>query len=368
VAVDQLDGLVVYTVEELYQYLRDQAPPETAAAHKALAQKCMNIGAYDHAKEHLDACKNDAAFMPTSEGKAVEQMLRNAEVMIKAKGAQDMKQQVVIAEHDNRWNEALKLVHDIDEKYKDDVIRKAIGFDLLAARAAKGRDQYFQRAVALDVFKVMENLIQDKAREKIPPATATDQPKGGAAAVGTLSAARNWVNKDLVKQLWDKVAKDMGFDEKTASEENRKYWESRTVRSVRKSSYGTGSFIVVKKAAAGPKGGGASDPPKRRPPNSNSGGSKGGKGNVPDKPKAPDKPMTEEEWWESVGPSDRTRWLTALFAETSGYFEILRTDQIPCQGCGGQGFNKSTASNGDEEQHFCVQCNGIGVVKSVSYR
>jgi hypothetical protein len=296
-------------------------------------------------------------------------MLKNAEVMIKAKGAQDMKQQVVIAGHDNRWNDARDLVKAIDEKYKDDVIRKAIGFDLLAARTAKGRDQYFQRAVALDVFKQMENLIESKSREKIPPATSTNDPKGGAAAVGTLSAARNWVNKDLVKLLWDKVAKDLSLD----SDELKKYWESRTVRSVRKGSYGTGSFIVVKKAAAGPnnKGGGASDPPRRKPPGAGSGSGSGkgsGKSNTPDKPKAPDKPMTEEEWWESVGPPDRTRWLTALFAETSGYFEILRTDQTPCQGCGGLGFNKSTASNGDEEQHFCVQCNGIGVFKSVSYR
>ena len=78
--------------------------------------------------------------------------------------------------------------------------------------------------------------------------------------------------------------------------------------------------------------------------------------------------MTEEEWWESVGPSDRARWMTALFVETSGYFEIVRPEQTPCKDCGGLGFKKSTAANGDEEQQFCVQCNGIGVFKSVTYR
>jgi hypothetical protein len=362
-----IDGLLVYDVEALYQQIRDEKPPETPAAHKALAQRCMNIGAYEHAKEHLLACKADDAFMQTSEGKAVEQMLRNAEVMIKAKGAQDMKQQVIIAEHDNNWNGARDLVKAIDEKYKDDVIRKAIGFDLLAARCAKGRDQYFQRAVALDVFKVMEKLIEDKAREKVPPLSSTEAPKSGAAGAGTLSAARNWANKDLVKALWDRVAGDM----KLEAEELKNYWEHRTVTSARIAKYGTGSFIVVKKAASGPKGGGggAPDAPKRRPPGQSGGSSgKGGKSNVPTPQKAADKPLTDEEWWESVGPTDRTRWLMAYFVETSGYFTILRTEQTPCPGCGGLGFNKSTASNGDEEQHFCVQCNGIGVFKSVTFK
>jgi hypothetical protein len=360
-----IDGLLVYTPEELYQQLRDANPPDTPAAHKALAQKCMNIGAYDHAKQHLEACKADDAFMQTAEGKAVEQMLRNAEIMIKAKDAQDMKQQVVIAGHDNRWNDAAKIVKDIGDKYKDDVIRKAIGYDLLVARTTKGRDMYFQRAVALDVFKRMDELITEKAREKLVPPDPS-APKSTAGA-GTLAAARNWANKDLMKALWDKVSKDTGL---TDAEELKKYWEGRTVRSARKAGYGTGSFIVVKKQATAPKTGGTQEPPKRRPPGQSSGekNSKSGKSNVPEKPKAADKPMTDEEWWESVNPSDRARWLTAYVAETCGYFEILRTDQMPCQGCGGLGYIKSTASNGDEEQHFCVQCNGIGVVKTVTYR
>jgi hypothetical protein len=357
----RIDGLLVYKVEDLYQKIRDENPPQTPAAHKNLAQRCMNIGAYEHAREHLTACKADDAFMQTSEGKAVEQMLRNAEVMIKAQDAQVMKQQALVAGHDNRWNDARKIVNDIGEKYKDDVIRKAIGYDMLVARTMKGRETYFQKAVAMDFFKQMDALIQDKSREKIPLASSTEKPQGGAAGQGTMAAATQWADKDLAKAAWEKVGKDMGLE----PDELQKFWEHRTLKQVRRATYGTGTFVVVKKNA-GAKGG-QPEQPRRRPPSD--GGNRGGKSSQPVKPKAQDKPPSPEEWWENnVTPPDRARWLTAWFVERSGYFEVISTTQTPCQGCGGAGFNKSSSSDGSEEQHFCPQCNGIGVFKSVTYR
>lgn len=358
-----IDGLVIYTVEELYQKILDDARPETAAAHKALAQRCMNIGAYDHAKQHLEACKADDAFMATVEGHAVEPMLRQAELMIRAKGAADLVQQIKQAQNAARWNDALKLLNQIDTEYKDEQIRKAIGFDLLEARVVKGRDTYFQRAIALDVYKVLDQLTDKKAREQKPlrPDAAGTAPGAGVAAQGSIAAARQWANRELSAQLWEKVGTDLGL----TKEELEKYWKVRSVKNIRRASYGTGSFIMVKKAAApGAKPGGDA-PQRRRPPSSDK--DKGGK-NVPDKPVAVEKPLTEEQWWETRAASEKGNWLTAYYVETSGYFDVVRADEVNCDQCGGTGKITSTGTDGGESSTFCKKCNEAGRFRTVNYR
>jgi hypothetical protein len=354
----QIDGLVVYSVEDLYQNIRNANPPETAAAHKQMAQRCMNIGAYDHAKEHLNAAKADAAFLDTAEGHTVEPMLRQAELMIRAKGASDLVQQIRQAQNGTRWNEALKLLNQLDTEYKDEQIRKAIGFDMLEARIVKGRDTYFQRQIALDVYKVLESLTEKKAREQKPLRQDAANAPSGAAAQGSLAAARQWANRELDAQLWEKVAADLGLNK----DELEKYWKDRSVKNVRRVNYGTGSFIVVKKATTGTK---TNEPPRRRPaPDDRRSGGK----NVPDKPAAVEKPLTEEQWWEKVSGNDKRNWLIAYFVETSNRFEILRTDEPNCESCGGKGKIESTGTDGNTSSTFCRVCNEAGRFRTVSYR
>jgi hypothetical protein len=358
----KIDGLLVFNVEDLYQHIRDQNPPETAAAHKAMAQRCMNIGAYEHAKEHLLAASADEAFKGTAEGRAIDAMLRQAELMIRAKGASDLVQQIKRAQSGQKWNDALKLLNQIDAEYKDEQIRKAISFDLLEARVVKGRDTYFQRQIALDAYKVLESLTEKKAREQKPlrPDAATAAPTG-AAAQGSLAAARQWANRELSAQLWEKVGQDLGL----TKEELEKYWKDRSVKNVRRVSYGTGSFIVVKKAAAAGGKPGGSEPPRRRPPGSDK--DKGGK-NVPDKPQTVEKPLTDEQWWETRNNSDRRNWLIAYYVETSGYFDIVRADEPNCEQCGGTGKITSTGTDGNQSSTFCKICNEAGRFRFVSYR
>jgi hypothetical protein len=355
-----IDGLVVYEVEELYQKIRNENPPETAYAHKAMAQRCMNIGAYEHAREHLQAAKADAAFMETAEGHAVDPMLRQAELMIRAKGASDLVHQIKLAQNGQKWNEALKLLNQIDKEYKDEQIRKAISFDLLEARVVKGRDTYFQRQIALDTYRVLEDLTTKKAREQKPlrPDAAGASP--GAAAQGSLAAARQWANRELDAQLWKQVEDDLGL----TKEEVEKYWPNRSVKNVRRASYGTGSFIVVKKPAAAGKAAG-NEPVRRRPPGSDK--DRGGK-NVPDKPSQVEKPLTEEQWWESRNASDRRNWLIAYFVETSNRFLVQSAIEANCDDCGGTGQIKSTSTAGEDSSTFCKRCNGGMRFRTVSYR
>lgn len=356
----QIDGLLVYTEEELYQRMRDENPPESGAAHKALAQRCLNIGNYGRAKEHILAAKADEAFRETIEGKVLDAMLRVAEVMLRAEGAQELVRQIKFAQNQSRHNDALKLLNQIDAEYKDEAIRKAINFENLESRVVKARETYFKKHLALQLFRTLDKLIADKAKERKPLREDPDAPRG-AAATGSLAAARQWANRELDNQLWDKLAADLGLKR----EEMEEFWKNRTVTNVRRALYGTGSFIVIKKAPAKPGGAGGDQPVRRRPPGAGGGG---GGGNAPQKPTKVEKPLTEEEWYESRGPSDRENWLTAYFVESSGRFHVLRTVHVNCDSCGGAGMITSVGPGGDESQNFCKRCNGSGQFKSVEYR
>jgi hypothetical protein len=230
----------------------------------------------------------------------------------------ELKDKVQLAMKEKRWNDALAGAKQIDALCKDEAVRQTIGVDELLAKTVKGRDQYFQREVAIDFYRRMTELIGAKAREK--------------SAKATLAAARDWSSKELATALWTDVAAGEGL----TNDEVANYWTTRTVRSVRKASYGSGSFIAAERPQ-------------------------------PDAPAAAGQRLTPQEWWESVGPTDRSVWLTAFFVETSGSFELLRRDQTDCSGCGGIGTIETPTANGSVP-HRCVQCNGYGKFKSVTYR
>ncbi len=368
----KIDGLLVNTPDELFQSLRDKDPPETSAAHKALALSCMNFGAYDHAKEQLLACKSDAVFMATDEGKAVDSMLRQCDLMIRAKGASDLAVQIRQAMGGNRWNDALNLLNQLDKdpNFKDEGIRKEIRFDILESRVVRGRDAWFQKEISKDVYKVFEQLVGEKAHEKKPLRDPADDPnaKPGSVTPGTLASAKQWITASggLTQQLWDKVASDLQL----SKDDIEKYWKSRFFISHR-SSYGTGSFIVVTRATTPPKPGGPTQPtqPQRRPPGSqHSSGKKDSGKNAPPPADKVEKPLTEEEWWDSIQSPDKKAWLMAYFAERGGYFEVVATPQVNCERCQGLGLLKSVGAQGDDNAHFCPTCNGCGLVRSVTFR
>jgi hypothetical protein len=335
----RIDGSLVYAPEEFYAFLRDADPPRTSAAHKDLAKKCLTIGAYVHAKEHLAVCASDIVFMATPEGRAVEAMLRSCDVGMGSQRAQELVQAIRLAEFEDRWNDARATAKELDAKFRDEAVRKLLGFDGVFAGVAKGRDAYFRGRIAIDVFKIMDRLIEAKARERTPAVDAAAS-KPGATSPGTLAAARRWETQEMGVALWDKVAKDLGLD----SEEVDSYWTTRSRRTTRRATYGTGSFIVAKDAAPrSPAGAGG-----------------------PPKPAASAKPRTDEDWWSSVGPQDRRSWLTADFVEKSGRFDA-RAEQTNCRDSGGTGVIGSPG-DGAADRRVCVTCNGCGCVRSVTFR
>ena len=172
--------------------------------------------------------------------------------------------------------------------------------------AVEGREARLREEVPAIAFAAMDALIAAKVREQTS---------------GTLSAARQWANRELDALMWERTASDLGL----GKDELEKCWKERRVAQSRVATYAKGSFIVVKKQT----GPGAAQPP------------------------------AEEDWWTSADVTERSGFLTAYFVETSGRFAILRADETDCAACGGRR---------DVTRAVCAQCNGCGVVRSVTYR
>lgn len=357
----QLPGLLVHEPDELYQIVRDENPPANAAQHLELAQIAMDIGALSQAKEHLDAAAADAAFANGPGGKNIPALRRQLDVLLKSKGAQDMAAQIKSAMRSNRaagWNQAAKLVQDLDQKYPDEAVRKVIQFDLLRNNVRKGRETFFRKEVQRDVDSVMGRLIEKQARER-KQALDPNAPRG-VAQPGSLAAAKQYMARELPKSLWEKVISDMGI----TPEEMDVFWKERSSKKQKVATYGTGSFIVVKKVAQTRPG--QNDPARPRGP---AGSQRGQQGGPPKPPAKEDRPLTEEEWWEKVQAPDRARWMTAYFVESSGIFEVLRADESTlCEGCSGTGVTRATGTDGSVSTSVCMVCNGAGKVRKVYYR
>ena len=237
------------------------------------------------------------------------------DVRIRIAAAENLRARIDAAVAENRWNDALRLLNEFDSTYKDQAVRAAARFDELEAKVVKGRDAWFVEKLPLAAFAAIDELIAAKVREQTV-GSASD-----AARAGTLAAARTWANRELDALLWEKAASDLGL----TKEEIEKYWGIRRVAEPRVAGYAKGSFIVV----------------KPRP----------GSGTP--------MPSAQEDWWSTADSTERAGFLTAYFVETSNRFEILRADDAGCPACGGHGGSTSVV---------CAQCNGCGVIRSVTYR
>lgn len=350
----EIEAQQAYTTPELYQMKLEESPPDSAAAHFAMGDFCSRIGDHEHAKEHYLEAQKDADFVATNDGKSLDARIRREDILIRAKGAQELAKSITRAMYGSRFNEALEMLKQLDAEYEDPQIREAIGYDRLENRVVRERDEFFRKRVQQRVYDIMEDLIERKVREKKPLRADAE----GDGMSGTLAGARQYAARQLPTELWDKVAADLGLEK----DEVDRYWEDRASKRVRTASYGTGSFIVIKRATL-PGGDGR----RRRPPpgsrNRNAGG--GGGGGAP----SAGQPKTDEQWWDAVRNNDRARWLESYFVENCGLFEIIRTDESElCSNCAGKGLLAVAAAEGEESQSYCPQCNGSGKFKKVLYR
>lgn len=353
----EIESNLVFTPREAYQRQYDAAPPEMAADHFALAIFSIRVEDFEKAREHFQAADRDPDFRETPEGLSLKKRMDQVDVLIAAAGAREMVQKINLEKSRNNWNGARDLFLELKQTFQgQENILKAVRSESLEKQIVRGRDKYFMAEVPRRVYRVMDKLLLDKAREKKPRSLGEDDDN---STQGTINGARQWCGKELPTALWAKVAEDLGLQK----EEVDRYWlEGKRV--IQRATYGTGSFIVIQKAQ--PKK--DEDRRRRAPGSDRNRGRRDDKG-APAKKKKEEKAKTEQEWWDFVNAGDKKRWMEAHFVESSGIFDVIRVDDSEaCSGCGGLGFTTAQTSDGGSESHFCVQCNGSGKFRKVIYR
>lgn len=352
----ELEISEVYTPREAYQIRLDESPPQDARANFDLGSYAFAVGDYDMAKKHFGIAQMDPEFAKSDDGRSLDQRIAQADILIAAHDAKEMVQRVKLAMARRDYNEARDLMVSLKTDVTDERILKAVRYDMLERKVVRDRDEYFTSKLQSQTYKVMRDMIRDKAKEKRKP-SLTNEPKSGGAAYGTLAAARQWTSKDLPQLLWAKVADSLGL----TLEEVTDYWGRRRLKQPQTATYGTGTFIVTKTELPKKRDG------RRQPPGRSRDSGGGNRGPQPTKKEQ--QPLTDEGWWDQATNNDQVQWLTAFFAEGSGFFEVIRVDESEnCQNCGGLGFTTVTSTGGGSESHFCSQCNGAGKFRKVIFR
>src|SRR5262245_39322443 len=144
----------------------------------------------------------------------------NDDALARARALRDA---VLVAAQEGRWNEALQGLEDLRAKFKDAATREAIAFDGLEALVTETRARWFSERIGPAVFAKMDELVAAKVRDS------------------TFADARMWANRELSCQMWEKVGSDLELN----MQELEMYWKRRRVAETRTAGYGGGSFIVL---------------------------------------------------------------------------------------------------------------------------
>lgn len=225
-----------------------------------------------------------------------------------------------------------------------EAVKKAL--ESFRATVAATREKYFRRMARWEFAKIAEKLIEAKLREKDVK----------------LADVRSWLKRDLVDKAFEGLAARMAKVDDVTVDEARGFWDKRWEGVVKsgwtRRSYTGGTFIIYP-----PK----IQPPKPRPQpagGANRGGAQGG-GAAPVIPKPP----TPDQWWAKAPLSERTQFTMALFASTSGLFEVSEDlERRPCSRCQAAGLINETMQTGAVLTYLCDRCGGAQHDITIKFR
>jgi hypothetical protein len=401
---------LVFTPRQAYERKREELSPNTGPSHFDLAEYARQVGAYEEAKEHLLKAKEDPEFLLTGSGKLVESKLALLEILLKHRALKEELDRVNVRLIEARssgrdftrgakiYLEARDVMYRLMTETTDKKVKDEFRMEDLARRVEKERREFFQRRLPPEVYRWLRQTAWEKAREQkvkdIPPGTDRQ-----AAAIlqmkGTFEGARQYFQRQVAEDLWNHLIKAVGAGEQlaeidkivaqnptklTPAEKERAtrlaeldkglrgelldFWKNREKKGGATTSYGYGTFIVVKSDLK----------LTRKPPAANQGGGRrgGGGGGGAAGPPPADVVKTPDQWWEEASGQERLNWLLSYCAEragTSGLLEIVREENVPCDGCSGLGYRKtSEASTGEETVTRCPTCNGCKVIRKIRWR
>jgi hypothetical protein len=356
----RIEGLAVYTPQDLYLFVLDESgAPSTAAEHLAVAVSCEGAGLYENAREHYSAVQQ---LDPTLKPELIVTRLERVNIKLEDREETEFLDGIRNRLFKKQFDEALAQVAEFRARYP--ASRQLGDLAVLEGEIGRGRREYYGRKIVSDYFSFLGKSLGEIAR--------TDGMSLGAA-LELLDAS---VHEDIVARL--------AASYRMTPDGISQLWEARRGGSVRTSSYGTGTFILGKAKAlnwvgtqdAGDKADEepsdkaqdedlqkriedvlkkrADEAKKRRSQASSS--------------KELSEGITPDEWWEQTSTDDRVRWATAYFAEASGHINVLRAKPRNCRTCDAVGFIEVLNEKGEVEALICPTCKGLKYERLVNFR
>ena len=337
-----VDALEVYTSEQLYEMFKEEMAPETPGQHLELAKLCVQVDAHRQAMAHLETALADADFADSDEALLARNLLEKVKILIRAEDALDRKRSIKRLAFQKRYQQALDDIKALREEYEESpAIRKLLNLDRLQREIVSARRKYFLSEVRRRFFKVMDQLVKEKLREK-------DE---NGESIG-IRAIQQWVSnpRSLTAEIFSKIAEQTGLDEQEAKE----FWDGRKKGQPKRFNYGGGTFIHPDERERARKA--------LTPTRKTGGRSSGGRRNSARRSKGP-RLKSDSEWWSSVRSAEvKKNFVKAWFAEFGpGVLTVLRIETRSCKNCGGKGIQTTHSINSSEEvRTICPVCNLAG--------
>jgi tetratricopeptide (TPR) repeat protein len=346
-------ALAVYTPDQMYEQYLEEYAPESGAQHADLARMLVRVEAYRQALEHFNLALEDEDYAGTEQAQMVRNLLAKVEVYVKAEEALDRVRAVKRLYFQKRYDDALTEIQQLKTEYEEDpAILKILSLERLETQVVSGRRSYYQREVRRLFFRMLDDLVNRKIREK----DSEDREKD----IG-LNAVKQWVGnpQGLTQEIFGGIAEKTGLSEQEA----REFWDSRKPGQVKRYNYGQGTFVHPEVAAK------VSNLIRPKSTRRTSRSSRNPRQAAPRRGSAP-KLKTADEWWEGASNKARRDWTKAWYAENGqGVLQVLRIETRVCPTCKGLGYKVvNSVNNAEETKTVCLSCNLAQHERIVIYR
>ncbi len=351
---EDVDARQVWTPDQLYERLVTKMKDEehvdfdnlTSKNHWRLAQYAEWAGALEQARDHYQACADDADYLKRD---VARQRLERIEGLLRSAAALDTLREAGMKLQLNRFGDAREILDGFREKHPEASEAVLEQLDQKRSEYEQERTTYFRKLARRRFVKIVKDLIEDKVREKVQGEDIQ------------ITDVQSWTRKQLPEAAFKLLAERMQrYDPEVTADEAQDFWkgrmEGRTKPRWDRVSYGSGTFIV--------------DPPKLKPPKRRRGAPRGGgnRGGAAPPIQIP-KPPTRDQWWERADPRDRANWALAFFVEQSPELFVLgEREYRPCRKCHGVGLLEKTYQTGDVLTYLCDVCGGAQRDVIVKYR
>jgi len=354
----RVEGLSVYSTEDLYQLLLTQfGTPTTAAQHFEMAVAAEGANLYGQARDHYIAA---AGLDPSLKPELIALRIARAGIKIEDSVETARLDEIRNRLYKKQFDVALRMVGEFRQDYP--ASRQLGDVATLEGDIGRRRRNHYQGKVVSDYFSFLGKSLGEVSR-------ADDM---------TLGAALELVEESIHLEIVDRLGNSYKMDAAGIDS----LWEARKGGSVRTSSYGTGTFILGEEKAldwVGEKDEEEAEDEdtteededlqdridkvlKKRAAEARQ------RAKSRRSSRSLEEGISPDDWWDQTASDDRMRWLMAYYAEFSGHISVLRAKPRNCRTCEASGRIEVMNEKGEVEAALCPTCKGLKYERIVNFR